>query len=252
MAHGLVEGGRRARQTGARAFKGAVPAAKKAGRWARKHPAKAVGLGLGAVAMFGTVFYLAPALSAGIGSCLSPVLGETAAGIVGTASGGALACGSRSLLVYSSPMVLGVDRFNAKQLGTDVTMSSTFGFFGFAQAAVLRSTTGAMGVTGLGLFAANYVGLVGYEVFKDYLQNRIRNRVANDPKRFRDIWTSSLVMESVSNLHRCIPGLNLETSFGAKVVGDLGGAIWWDRIVNKHNPGKKAGTRDHVHHALAE
>jgi ElaB/YqjD/DUF883 family membrane-anchored ribosome-binding protein len=218
---------------------GTVAAAKQAGRWAKKHPAKAVGLGLGAVAMFGTVFYVAPALSAGISGCLTPVIGETAAGVVGTASGGALACGSRSLLVHTTPMVAGVDPFNAKQLATDVGMSSTFGFFGFAQAATLRTITGSLGASGLGLFAANYVGLVGYELLKDYLQNRIRNRVANDPKSFREIWKSSLLMESASNIHRCIPGLHLETNFGAKIIGDLGGTIWWDRIVNKRNAPKK-------------
>lgn len=244
------------RERAGKVLQGTVAAARQAGRWARKHPAKAIGLGLGTVAMFGTVFYVAPALSAGISSCLAPVLGETAAGVVGTASGGALACGARSLLVHSTPMVLKVDPFNARQLATDVGMSSTFGFFGFAQAATLRTVTGSLGVSGPGLFAANYVGLVGYELLKDYLQNRIRNRVANDPKRFRDIWKSSLLMETASNLHRCIPGLNLETNFGAKIVGDLGGTIWWDRIVNQRNTPKKArparpGNR-HIHDAITE
>lgn len=249
LSHGLVERGKRIGAASRKAFAGAAAAAKSAGRWARKHPAKAVGLGLGTVAMFGTVFYLAPALSTGVATCLSPVVGETAAGIIGTASGGALACGSRSLLVHATPMVTGVDPFNARQLTTDVSMSSTFGFFGFAQAAALRSLTSGLGATGLGLLAANYVGLVGYEVGKDYLQNRIRNRVANDPKRFRDIWKSSLLMETASNLHRCIPGLGLETSFGAKIVGDLGGTIWWDRIVNKRN---KTPKNAHVHDAITE
>jgi len=252
----LGQGLSRTRERAGKVFKGTVAAARQAGRWAKKHPAKAIGIGLGTVAMFGTVFYVAPALSAGVSSCLAPVLGETAAGVVGTASGGALACGARSLLVHSTPMALKVDPFNARQLSTDVAMSSTFGFFGFAQAATLRTVTGSLGASGLGLFAANYVGLVGYELLKDYLQNRIRNRVANDPKRFRDIWKSSLLMETASNLHRCIPGLNLETNFGAKIVGDLGGTIWWDRIVNQRNTPKKARpprpNNTYIHDAITE
>ncbi len=107
------------------------------------------------------------------------------------------------------------------------------------------------------LFGANAVGLIGYEIGKDYLQNRIRNRVASDPKSFKKIWKSSLLMETASNLHRCIPGLGLETNFGAKIIGDLGGTIWWDRIVNSRNADKaKAGqprpNTHHVHDALTE
>jgi len=102
-------------------------------------------------------------------------------------------------------MVLGVDPFNARQLATDVSMSSSFGFLGFAQAAVLRSISGKRGLGGLTLFGANVVGLVGYELGQDYLQNRIRNGVASDPKRYGEIWNSSLPMETATNLHRCIP-----------------------------------------------
>jgi len=179
-------------------------AVKKGAKWSKAHPGKALGIGLGTCAMFATVFCVAPALSAGVAGCLAPTLGQTAASVVGTASGGALACGARSLLVHSTPMVLGFDPFNARQLATDVSMSGTFGFFGFAH---------------------------------------------------------SLLMETASNIHRCIPGLGLETNFGAKIIGDLGGTIWWDRIVNSRNDGPKAkpgaGQRQapanqHVHDALTE
>jgi hypothetical protein len=226
-------------------MKGIANGTKKAIQWSRKHPRQAIGLGVGTAAMFATVFFVAPALSAGVAQALTPMVGKTMASILGTATGGALACGSRSTLVHITPMVTGVDPFNAKQLSTDVAMSSTFGFFGFAQAAALKSFSGPLASSWFGLFAANYVGLVGYELAKDYLQNRIRNRVANDPKKFKEIWKSSLMMETASNLHRCIPGLGLETNFGAKIIGDLGGTIWWDRIVNKRN-------KPHVEHALTE
>ncbi|MCA9672003.1 MAG: hypothetical protein KC503_40695 [Myxococcales bacterium] len=216
-----------------------VEGAKKAGRWVKNNPGKAAAVGVGAAAMFGVVFYAAPALSTAIGTWLTPVAGKTAADIAGVAAGGALASGSRSLLVHSTPMLLKIDPLNVKQLATDVGMSSGFGFVGFAHAATLRSLTRGLGATGVGLFAVNAVGLIGYEMFKDYLQNRIRNRVANDPKRFRDIWKGSLAMETASNLHRCIPGLGLETNFAAKIIGDLGGTIWWDRLINKRN--KTAG-----------
>jgi hypothetical protein len=216
----------------ARATPGAL---KKAARWSKKHPGKAAGIALGTAAMFATVFWAAPALSAGVSSWLTPLVGKSAAGIFGIASGGALASGARSLLVHSTPMVLGVDPFNKRQLAVDVGMSSGFGFAGFAQAAAMRQITGLTGVGGLALFATNAVGLIGYEVFKDYLQNRMRSKVANDPKSFRQIWKSSLTMETASNLHRCIPGLGLETNFAAKIIGDLGGTIWWDRIVNSRN-----------------
>ena len=160
-------------------------AVKKGARWSKAHPGKALGIGLGTCAMFATAFCVAPALSAGVAGCLAPTIGQTAASVVGTASGGALACGARSLLVHSTPMVLGVDPFNARQLGTDVSLSSTFGFFGFAQAAFLKSLGAGLGLSGLALFGANAVGLIGYEIGKDYLQNRIRNRVATDPKKLQ-------------------------------------------------------------------
>jgi hypothetical protein len=230
-------------------------------RWVKAHPKQAIGFGMGTAAMLTTAFYAAPALSAAMAAWLTPTVGSTAASILGTASGGALACGARSLLVHATPMITGVDPFNARQLSADVAMSSTFGFFGFAQAAMLKSLTSLSGASGVGLFATNAVGLIGYEMFKDYLQNRIRNPVANDPKPFKKIWHKSLLMETASNLHRCIPGLNLETNYLAKVMGDLGGTIWWDRIINKRNPenmGKSLRPRqmDHsiraAHHALTE
>ncbi len=219
------------KRLGAATKRGAI----KGTRWARKHPLKALGLGLGTAAMLTSVFYAAPLLSGAVSTWLTPHLGVTTANILGIASGGALASGSRSLLVHSTPMVIGLDPFNRKQLATDVGMSSAFGFGGFAQAAGLRQLTMFTGAGGLALFGINAVGLIGYEVGKDYFQNRIRNRVATDPKSFRKIWKSSLVMETVSNLHRCIPGLGLETNFGAKILGDIGGTIWWDRIINKRN-----------------
>ncbi len=238
--------------------------AKAGAKWARENPAKAVGIGLGTAAMFGTAFFVAPALSGAVAQWATPIVGKTVGSILGTATGGALACGSRSLLVHVTPMVAKVDPFNAKQLATDTGMSATFGFFGFAQAAALKGVTAMAGVSGVGLFATNAIGLIGYEIGKDYLQNRIRNRVASDPKKFKDIWKSSLKMETVSNIARCIPGLNLETNFGAKVVGDIGGTIWWDRIVNERNPANKRAkpprpirshqpqTVGHVHDALTE
>lgn len=232
-------------------------ACKTAVRWVKTHPREAIGISAGAVAMLGTAFYAAPALSAAVAAWLTPTIGTTAATVVGTATGGAMACGARSLLVHTTPMALRVDPFNARQLSTDVAMSSTFGFFGFAQAALIKTLTGMTGASGLGLMATNAVGLVGYEMLKDYMQNRIRNPVANDPKPFSKIWHKSLLMETASNLHRCIPGLNLETNYMAKVLGDLGGTIWWDRIINKRNPGKRAGQDlDHsiraAHQALTE
>jgi hypothetical protein len=262
LGHCVMEGARKLKQVKPRAVMKKTGAALKQGvKWSREHPGKALGLGLGTAAMFATVFCVAPAVSAGVAGCLTPVLGQTGATIAGTAAGGALACGSRSLLVHSTPMLLKIDPFNARQLATDTAMSATFGFFGFAQAAFLKTLTGGMG-SWLALLAANYVGLVGYELGKDYLQNRIRNRVANDPKSFKEIWKSSLIMETASNLHRCIPGLGLETHFGAKILGDLGGTIWWDRIVNKRNqphkgqgpgPGRGQGPDNgHVHDALTE
>jgi hypothetical protein len=212
-------------------------------RWARQHPRQAIGIGAGAAAMFAVVFVAAPAVSASVASWLAPVLGKTAAGIVGTGAGGAVACGSRSLLVHSTPMVTGVDPWNGRQLAADVGMSCGFGFVGFGQAAALKGLTTAVGAGGLPLFALNAVGLVGYELGKDFIQNRARSRVANDPKPFRQIWRKALLMELATNLHRCIPGLGLETSFSAKIAGDLGGTIWWDRIINKRNKTSAAAAR---------
>lgn len=252
----LQRGCKKACEVGKRLGAATKQGAIKGARWARKHPLKALGLGLGTAAMLTTVFYAAPLLSGAVSSWLAPQLGATTANILGIASGGALASGSRSLLVHSTPMVIGVDPFNRKQLATDVGMSSAFGFGGFAQAAGLRQLTMLTGASGLALFGANAVGLIGYEVAKDYFQNRLRNRVANDPKSFREIWKSSLVMETVSNLHRCIPGLGLETNFGAKILGDIGGTIWWDRIINKRNDSgvkpKPTGQQAAAHTALTE
>jgi hypothetical protein len=206
------------------------------GKWVRQHPRQTLGIGVGAAAMFGVVFWAAPALGAGVTSWLTPLVGKTAGSVLGTAAGGALASGSRSLLVFATPMLTGVDPFNKRQLATDVGMSAGFNFLGFANAAALKSAAAVTGLDGAGLFALNVAGLVGFELGKDYAQNRIRNRVATAPKPFRQIWRKSLVMEVTTNLHRCIPGLGMETNYGAKILGDLGGTIWWDRIVNKRNP----------------
>lgn len=206
--------------------------------WCRENPRTTAGLVLGTAAMFTVVFWVAPLLTAGFSSLLAPSLGLTVAAIVGTAIGGGLASGTRSLLVHITPMLTGVDPFNRKQLLIDVGMSATFGFFGFAQAAALTSVVTALGVSGFPLFLVTATGLIGYEVLKDFLQNTIRNQWANDPKSFKDIWLQSLSMETMTNVHRCIPGLDLATNFGAKVVADLLGTVWWDRIVNTRNESK--------------
>jgi hypothetical protein len=205
---------------------------KLAATWIEQNPKTAIGLGAGVVAMFGMVLYVAPVVQGVVAGVLTEPLGVTVAAIVGTAFGGALASGSRSLAVYGTPMALGVERFNPKQLATDVSLSTGFGFVGFAQAASLAYLTtkiGAIGAIGVGV--VTFAGLIGYEMLKDFLQLQVRNRVANNPKRFRDIGGQLLVVETLSNAHRALPGLS--TSFTAKVLGDLIGGVLLERVVNR-------------------
>ena len=212
--------------------------------FAKEHPAKAAGLGLGAVGVFAVAFWAAPALSAVAAKWLLPVLGKTGAAIAGTATGGALTSGTRSLVVHSAPMVIGVDPVNARQLATDVSMSTGFGFLGFAQAKMVTGLTRALRLPGVASMGVTAVLLVGWEVLKDYIQNHARNKVSAtapkcwtdsvDPvtgKQQRGICSESVVMETATNISRCIPGL--EASFVVKALADVTGTVWWDRILNK-------------------
>lgn len=225
----------RAQRPIARAAARAVTGVRALGRWMKAHPVITASLVVGFGAMLGVALVAAPALKVAVSGLLAPLFGASAAAIIGTGVGGALASGARSLMVYATPMAVGHDPWNKKQLAADVGMSAGFGFVGFAQAALLTAVTGSVvtGVVATG--AAMLVGLVGWELVKDYLQIRIRNRVATYPKNFWDRKTFKRLatMEFLSNAHRALPGLG--TSYIAKVAGDLIGTVLYDRIVNARN-----------------
>ena len=228
----------------------AVDLARKVIEFAKQHPGRAAAIGTGAVAIAAVALWAAPALAALVAEWLTPVMGAGAAKVVGVGVAGSLASGTRSAVVYSTPMLLGTEPVNKKQLAGDVSMSAGFGFTGFAQAQGLTMLTSAMGASGIGLMALNAIGLVGMEVFKDYIQNAGRNAMgtAGDPKSWtrsvdpktgkvrEGIWKETLLAETATNILRIIPGL--ETNFALKVGGDVAGTVWWDRIVNGR---KKSG-----------
>jgi hypothetical protein len=214
--------------------------------WVKAHPKKAAIIMAGLlVGVLPISIALAPFISATASAALVPLLGETGASIVGVGAGGALASGSRSLYVNSIPMhVLEVDPKNNKQLATDVSMSTAFGFLGFGQAEALALLAGAAaGAPVVAIIALNLIGLVGYEVAKDFVQNAIRNKVASDPKKFRDIAGSTATMETWSNGVRAFGGLG--TNYVLKVMLDIFSTLAWNRIVNKHNgPNKEDPKRE--------
>jgi hypothetical protein len=215
----------------------------RAARWSRAHPVKAVSLATGAVAMLATAFWVAPALKIAVTAALEPLVGPGLAGIAGVGLGGALASGTRSLMVHVTPMSTGVDPWNSKQLAVDVGMSTGFGFIGFAQAAGMTALTDSIALGTAATAGTMLLTLVGYEMVKDFIQIKIRNRVASYPKNFSDrrTFTDLLAMETASNAARALPGMS--TVYWLKVVSDIAGTVWYDRSVNRHEdeePRRKA------------
>jgi hypothetical protein len=194
--------------------------------WVRTHPTEATVLGVGTLGMFATGLYVSPEIAQHVRDVADPHVGHTAAVMLGTASGGAVASGTRSLLVHAAPMITGIDPVNKKQLATDVAMSTGFNFPGFAVAEGLNLATGDM--TPVARAASLFTGLIGWEMAKDFMQMKLRSRFATVPKRFRDVWKELLVMEITSNAHRIF----FPTSFAAKQAGDVFGVAFYDRIVN--------------------
>jgi hypothetical protein len=216
-------------------------------KWVEAHPKKAAIIMAGLLAgVLPMTLAFAPLVSAIAISVLGPVIGGTAASIIGIGAGGALASGTRSLFVNAVPMhVLGIDEKNNKQLATDVGMSGAFGFLGFGQAQALATLGAAIGGAPVTLvIALNLVGLVGFEVAKDFVQNAIRNKVASQPKKFRDIAHSTVAMESWSNGIRAVPGLG--TNYLLKVAADILSSVVWNRIVNKQNGPEKVDLKQEV------